>query len=109
VRRALGLAQINIVTGSYGSTLTLTAMRHYPESIRSAAIAAPAPPEIDLIGGFAPNLYRTLEDYFARCADDPACGGQYPTVREDFYALAERLNGPAGRSEPDRAGFRFAP
>lgn len=91
VRRALGLESLNIVTGSYGSTLTLTAMRHYPAGIRSAVIAAPAPPEIDLIGGFAPNFYRALEDYFARCADDPNCGGRFPGVRDQFYALADQF------------------
>lgn len=94
VRRALGYDQVTIVTGSYGTTLAMTVMRHHPASVRAAVLVSSAPPEVDLLPGLITGFQEAIDAFFAACAADPQCSTQYPDLERVFYVLFEQAADP---------------
>ncbi len=88
---ALGYPQVNINGGSYGSTLAMTVMRHYPEGIRSVILQGITPPEVDLMASFGPDFEHALNLVFDTCAADENCAATYPNLKDMFYEIVTRL------------------
>lgn len=91
LRTALGIAEWNIYGISYGTRLALTAMRSYPDGIRSVVLDSVLPPEVDLYAEAAGNLDRALGELFSGCAEDDVCSSAYPNLESDFYQLLDEL------------------
>lgn len=90
LRLALGYEQWNLYGISYGTRLALTAMRDFPDGIRSAILDSPYPPQVsqaDLPGG----ADRAFDLLFAACANDPDCAAAYPDLEQVFYEMVDRL------------------
>jgi pimeloyl-ACP methyl ester carboxylesterase len=78
VRRALGIAQWNLLGGSYGTRLALEVARRHPGGIRTLLLDSVSPPDVDLIGESGQNSVRVLESVWTICAAQPACNQAYP-------------------------------
>jgi pimeloyl-ACP methyl ester carboxylesterase len=89
---ALGYERVNLWGGSYGTRLALEVMRSEPSWVRSVVLEAVYPPDADLYLEAPANFQRALDLTFDSCAANPVCAGNYPDLREGFYAAVARLN-----------------
>jgi pimeloyl-ACP methyl ester carboxylesterase len=92
LRVALGYDQVNLFGISYGTRLALTAMRDYPETIRSVVLDSTYPLQINLFTAMPANLERSLRTLFTNCARTPSCNRAYPDLERVFHALVAQLN-----------------
>lgn len=92
LRRALGLASMNLFGVGYGSRVALTAMRDFPDLARSAILDAPVPLEANLLEDMAPNADEALTQLFALCAADQQCHAKYPDIARDFARAVANLD-----------------
>jgi pimeloyl-ACP methyl ester carboxylesterase len=97
VRRALGIAQWNLLGGSYGTRLALEVARRHPGGIRTLLLDSVSPPDVDLIGESGGNSVRVLESAWAICAAQPACNAAYPNLGMVFTQSVARLNAQPAR------------
>lgn len=92
LRLALGYNQLNLYGDSYGTRLALTAMRDFPQAVRSVVLDSTYPLEVNLYTTLAPNAERAFNVLFDECAADPTCNASYPDLRKTFYNLVDQLN-----------------
>jgi len=90
LRRALGVAQWNLLAVSYGARLGFEAMRLTPRSIRSATMSSPLPPNppMDVRGAFVDVIGRLSR----ACAAQPDCAAAYPETEQNFWSAIEELD-----------------
>ena len=92
IRRAMGYSEWNLYGISYGTRLALTAMRDFPEGIRSVILDSTYPLEVDLYETLLPNAHRAFTVLFEGCAADPTCDAAHPGLEEVFYQLFQELD-----------------
>ncbi len=92
VRQALGLEQVNLISGSYGTTLAFDVMRDYPHGVRSVFMMATSPHQVDLLATTPISLQAALDRLFADCAADEACNAAFPLLESMFYGAVETLD-----------------
>lgn len=92
LRRALGYEEWNLLGISYGTRLALTAMRDYPQGLRSVVLDSAYPPDVNIVTETPANLARAMETFFSACAEDDACNEVYPDLRSVFFDLVEQAN-----------------
>lgn len=92
LRIGLGYEQWNLLGVSYGSKLALTAMRDYPQGIRSVILDSTVPLQSHLWYDIAMTQRRAFDLLFADCAADPTCNIAYPDLANRFYGLIDQLN-----------------
>ena len=92
LRLALGYEKLNLYGVSYGTRLTLTLMRDYPNAVRSVVLDSTYPLQVNLYTALAPNADRAFNVFFEHCASDPSCSATYPDLRTAFYQLVDQLN-----------------
>jgi len=89
---ALGYDEWNLIGGSYGTRLALTAMRDAPRHIRSAVLDAAVPVgasvDIERVSYFETKLDKLWKE----CAADADCGTAYPGIEQTFWDLIDRAN-----------------
>jgi pimeloyl-ACP methyl ester carboxylesterase len=95
VRRALGIAQLNLAGGSYGTRVALEYLRRHPDAVRSVFIDSVVPPELALGQEHARNLDEAVATMARRCSADAACQARYGDVNATLRALKQRLQGGA--------------
>ena len=91
VRVALGVAQVNVVGGSYGTRAVLEYMRQFPRSVRRAVIDGVAPPDMVLPAAFSRDNQSALDAVFAACDGDAQCRERYPALRAQWQAMLTSL------------------
>jgi len=89
LRAALGYEQWNLFGISYGTRLALTALRDFPQGIRSVVLDSSYPLEQDLYAAIAPNFDRALRQLFEGCTAE--CARAYPDLENVFYQTVQRL------------------
>jgi pimeloyl-ACP methyl ester carboxylesterase len=92
LRQLLGYEKWNLVGASYSARLVLTAMRLYPEGIRSVVLDSIYDPAVNAYEQRVPTLARALDTLFANCAADVECGTAYPKLENHFYGVVEKMN-----------------
>jgi pimeloyl-ACP methyl ester carboxylesterase len=103
VRKALGVAQLNLVGVSYGTRVAQQyAMRH-PGSTRSIVLDSTVPNALGLGNIFARNLDDALALQFAQCTEAPACKSRVGDAREELSKLMATL-----RANPPTVRYRDA-
>lgn len=90
LRKNLGYEQWNLRGHSYGSWYGFVLMQQYPESVKSAVLSGPVPPEL-FYDHHEQAIIRSLEELFAACKTDPDCNRNYPDIQTDLLKLLERL------------------
>lgn len=101
VRVALGVAQVNLAGGSYGTRVALEYLRRHPQAVRSVFVDSVVPPELALGQDHARNLEDTLQALAARCAADAACRERHGDVAATLRRLRDEL-----RRQPRAVTFR---
>jgi pimeloyl-ACP methyl ester carboxylesterase len=91
LRLALGYKQWNLYGISYGTRLALTAMRDYPDGIRSVILDSTYPPSADLFAEAPRDLDRSIDRLLTDCEADSFCLNAYPNVRKKFNELIDDL------------------
>jgi len=92
VRRALGIAQFNLVGVSYGTRVGLEYLRRHPESIRTVVLDSVVPPSLALGNEHAKNLEAAVDAQFARCTADVECTKRFGSPRARLDDLLQRLH-----------------
>ena len=91
VRRALGLAQINAIGGSYGTRAVLDYLRLFPGVVRRAVLDGVAPPDMRLPDAAAHDNQAALDALLQACAGAPACQREHPDLRGQWQAVLKNL------------------
>lgn len=92
VRQALGLEQVNLISGSYGTTLAFDVMRDYPQGVRSVFMMATSPLQVDLLATTPLSLQAALDRLFADCAANERCNATFPQLDAMFYGVLQSLD-----------------
>lgn len=87
VRKHLGYGAINLWGGSYGTRAALVYLKQHPDSVRSVVLDGVAPPDMRLPLYMPRDGQRALDLMLDDCAKDPACGKEFPKLREGAAAL----------------------
>ncbi|MCP4117657.1 MAG: alpha/beta hydrolase [Desulfobacteraceae bacterium] len=85
LRDALNYDKVNLFGASYGTRLTMTVMKEYPEIIRSVTIDSILPPEVNPFEMQPEGTMYALNTFFKACKDD------YPDTESNFYGIIDRL------------------
>ena len=106
VRQALGIGQWNVFGVSYGSTVAMTLMARYPDTVRAAVLDSVNPPD-PLLPLWSLNVAGAREAFFDACNRDKACAAAFPdlagTYRETLARLRQAplsMRFPSGMHEP---------
>jgi pimeloyl-ACP methyl ester carboxylesterase len=92
VRRALGVAQFNLVGASYGTRVGLEYLRRHPASTRTVVLDSIVPPTLALGNEHAKNLEAAVNAQFARCTADVECTKRFGSPRARLDDLLQRLH-----------------
>ena len=92
LRLVLGYGEWNLFGVSYGTRLALTAMRDFPEGIRSVILDSTVPLQSNVYTELPANFDRALNVFFDGCASDPSCSKAYPDLDTVFWELVDELN-----------------
>jgi pimeloyl-ACP methyl ester carboxylesterase len=91
VRRALGLRQIDLYAGSYGTRMAELYLRRYPAAVHAVILDGVTYPE-QTIGPDTPwDGERALDLIVARCAAAPDCAAAYPDLKHNLDELRRRF------------------
>ncbi len=91
VREALGYDTLNLYGVSYGSRVAQHFTKRYPGSTRSIVLDGVVPPQLVLGPEIATEAQKALDEIFARCAADSACGARFPDLAQGFRRLRNDL------------------
>lgn len=92
LRKAMGIDEWNLWGVSYGTRLALTAMRSYPEGIRSVVLDSVYPPSAGGADDTVKSGQRAFDALANGCATDPSCHAKYPDVKADLEKMATDLD-----------------
>lgn len=99
LRRFLGYGEWNLYGISYGTKLALTAVRDYPEGIRSVILDSAYPLEASLPVENPANVVRALRSLFDACKADVLCELSYPNLESEFIRQLRRLDDEPAAAE----------
>jgi len=107
VRLALGVNDINLWGGSFGTRVAQHYVRAYGAHVRSVVLDAATPVGASIFVTAPRTAEDALQRLIAECAADAACGRAYPSLKRDFAALldgaeAGALAGDVRRPETGR-------
>jgi len=91
VRQALGVAQVNVVGGSYGTRAALEYMRQFPKAVRRVVIDGVAPPDMVLPAAMSTDNQAAFDAMLAACQAETACRQRHPALAEDWRTLLAGL------------------
>lgn len=91
MRVAMGVEQINLYGGSYGTRVGLEYLRRHPGAIRGAVLDGVVPPELALGQDHAANLDRALALAFSHCREVPSCARRFGDPAAALTRLREVL------------------
>lgn len=100
VRRALGIAQVNLIGASYGTRAALEWHRQQPTAIRRMVLDGVAPPDMALPASLSIDSQRALDAVFDACGREAACQSRYPRLRADWDRLLAALPQPTDLRDP---------
>ncbi|MEZ5893070.1 MAG: alpha/beta hydrolase, partial [Parvularculaceae bacterium] len=91
LREALGYKTMTLAGASYGTTLALETIRRHGAHVRAAVLTGATPPWVNQTETIASDTETMLEALFLACEADSACNGAYPSFRNDFHDVLERV------------------
>lgn len=110
VRVALGYDKVDLLGGSYGTTVALDYLRRHPTHVRAAVLDGVA--DVNSKGPlpFAKASQRAIDALFSDCASDATCHNAMPNIRSEFAAvLAKLAKGPVSASVTDPQAKQKSP
>jgi len=91
VRRALGVKQWDVFGVSYGTTVAMTLMARYPDTIRSAVLDSVDPPD-PFLSLESINFADDRAALFAACNRDTECTAAYPHLDQMYRETLRQLD-----------------
>lgn len=93
VRKALQYEKIYLLGVSYGTTVGLEYMRHYPNHVAAAVLDGLAPPDWDGLSYDAQILSLSLDRLIEDCNNDPLCNNPdvSPNLAQDLETRRQML------------------
>jgi pimeloyl-ACP methyl ester carboxylesterase len=91
VAARLGYEAVDVLAGSYGTTVALQLVRRHPSRVRAVVLDGVVPPDREYVVPFARNAQRALDTLLAECAGDPVCRADFPDPGADMRAALARL------------------
>lgn len=91
VRAALGVQQVDVIGGSYGTRAALEYLRQFPQAVRRVVIDGVAPPDMVMPAAFSTDNQAAFDAVFTACETEPACRSRHPTLRADWRTLLASL------------------
>jgi pimeloyl-ACP methyl ester carboxylesterase len=88
VRTALGVEQVNLWGGSYGSRVALAYLRAHPDRIRTVILDGVATTAMRIMFEALTKGEAQLAATIADCGANPACNAAYPRLVEDWARLS---------------------
>ncbi|MBI9089223.1 MAG: alpha/beta fold hydrolase [Desulfobacterium sp.] len=85
LKEALKYDKVNLFGASYGTRLTMTVMKEFPEIIRSVTIDSILPPEVNPFEKQPEGTMFALNTFFNACKSD------FPDTKSNFYGIIDRL------------------
>jgi pimeloyl-ACP methyl ester carboxylesterase len=102
VRVALGYDRVDLLGGSYGTSVALVYMRRHGSHVRSAVLDGVNALDARIPLSFAKAAQRAIDALFNDCAADVACHTAVPNIRSEFASvLAQLAKGPANAQVTD--------
>lgn len=98
VRLRLGYGPMNLFGGSYGTRFVQELLRRHPESVRTAVLQGAVSMDHRMPLNHALDAQRAFDLLFVLCEEDPACREAFPDLREELWAVVERLEAEPGRA-----------
>jgi pimeloyl-ACP methyl ester carboxylesterase len=92
VREALGAAQIDVWSISYGTRLAQEYIKRFPARVRRVVMAGFVPLDYRTPLFHALNAQRVLDLLFYKCLADERCNAKYPNIKNEWSALLRRLD-----------------
>lgn len=92
LRETLGYEEWNVWGISYGTRLAQTAVRDFPQGIRSVVLDSAYPLEVNLLTDTPTNVDRAFDAFFDHCAVDAVCSEAYPDLQTVFFDTVAQLN-----------------
>jgi pimeloyl-ACP methyl ester carboxylesterase len=108
VRKALGIEQVNLIGGSYGTRVALEYLRRHPAVVRTVVVDGVVPPELALGADHARNLDAALVQIFATCTANPDCKTRHGDPLQQLARLRADL-GRGSRNVEFREPTEFTP
>ena len=113
VRQALGVEQVNLIGGSYGTRVAQQYAARYPQHTRALVLDGVAPNDLVVGAEFAQTFQRAIEGQAALCRADQACVARFPTdtVAQLRQVVADLKASPrsVGYRDPSTAQWRQEP
>ena len=91
VRQALGVAQWNLMGGSYGTRAALEYLRQFPDRVRRSVLDGVAPPDQVLPASLSVDTQAALDAEFTACEKEAQCNRLYPALRSEWAGLLKSL------------------
>jgi pimeloyl-ACP methyl ester carboxylesterase len=102
VRAALGYDRVDLLGGSYGTSVALVYMRRHGVRVRSAVLDAVVPLDAQIPLQYAKAAQHAIDALFADCAADAVCHNAVPNIRSEFSSvLAQLAKGPVNAQVTD--------
>lgn len=91
LRHVLAIKRWNVYGYSYGTDLTLSLMRDYPQGIRTAIIDSVVPPSIVNLPWTWSSAREGITAVVHECSEQPSCGRKYPDLLGTFTKVVTEL------------------
>lgn len=104
----LGIAQINLYGGSYGTRVAQLYMRHYPNRLRSVVLDAVVPMDL-AIGNFSATFSEAWLDVVSQCEQHAPCAEAFPDLPGDLRAARANAAEFSGTTVHPRTGAALQP
>jgi pimeloyl-ACP methyl ester carboxylesterase len=102
VRSALGYDRVDLLGGSYGTSVALAYMRRHADRVRSAVLDAVVALDARIPLPYAKAAQHALDTLFVDCAADAVCRAAVPNIRSEFASVLGQLaKGPANAQVTD--------
>jgi pimeloyl-ACP methyl ester carboxylesterase len=93
VRKAIGVAKVNLIGISYGTRVAQQYAARYPDATRSLVLDSVVPNTLVLGNEHAANLQSALQAQFGRCRAIEACSKQMGDPTEQLATVSAELRG----------------
>ncbi|MBV8122602.1 MAG: alpha/beta fold hydrolase [Burkholderiaceae bacterium] len=100
VRDHLGIAQWNLLGGSYGTRAALEYLRQFPQHVRRTVIDGVTPPDMVLPQSLSLDAQGQFDAMLAACEREAACQARFPALRHEWAELLGSLPRPVSLSDP---------
>jgi pimeloyl-ACP methyl ester carboxylesterase len=87
VRQALGVTQVNLISGSYGTRAALDYARQFPAAVRRSVLDGVAPADMVLPASASVDAQAAFDALLTACENEASCAQAHPALRLNWSRL----------------------